>query len=249
MDTKKPRSKLTIQIWDRLFNLLEQRTAEICQRRDALLERVIANEIDHLRDDLPVANSEAARAHIEHHLKLLLSGSKRQITLSLSPDTATRLDEVCTEKNVPREAFLNRVILFLVAKPTFLDAALFGLKPDVAHEMRTDIKNQYSVNLELENGFAPLPMIADILADPFWGYRAMAAEVSTDAGGDYTLYGMPFGQKNFLGLNCFVADAEVPGTDAYLAAQQEADQMLAELGGEVLQLKSASETSPTTKGE
>ena len=249
MDTKKPRSKLTIQIWDRLFNLLEKRTAEICQRRDALLERVIANEIDHLREDLPMANSKAARAHIEHHLKLLLSASKRQVTLSLSPDTANRLDAICTEKNVPREAFLNRVILFLVAKPTFLDAALFGLDPKVAHEIRTDIKNKFHVNLELENGFAPLPMIADILADPFWGYREMAAEISKAAGEDYTLYGMPFRQENFLGLNCFVADAEVPGTDAYLAAQQAADQMLADLGGEIPSLKSASSASSVTQGE
>jgi hypothetical protein len=92
-------------------------------------------------------------------------------------------------------------------------------------------------------------MIADILADPFWGYREMAAEVSKDAGEDHTLYGMPFRQQNFLGLNCVVADAEVPGTDAYLAAQQEADQMLADLGGEIDQLKSTSEASPTTKGE
>lgn len=226
------RSKLTIRVWERLFNLLEDRTEKICQRRDALLERVIAHEIDYLRKDLPEPNSAVARAHIEHHLKLLLQGSSKQISLSLSPTTAEKLDTVCRKKNVPREAFLNRVILFLVAKPGFIDRAFFDLDAKTAHEIRTEIKNEFGLNLELANGFAPLPMIADILADPFWGYREMTEKVSKDAGETYTFYGMPLRQENLMGLNCYVPDSVIPGTPAYHETQKLANELLTQLGGE-----------------
>lgn len=229
-----PRSKLTIRVWDRLFKLLEARTAEISLRRDALLERVIAHEIEHMLGDLPAPNSEAARAHLEHHLKVLLRGSSKQISVSLSPDTAEKLEAACKEKNVPREAFLNRVILLLVAKPGFVDAALFGLDRETAHKIRTEIKHEFALNLELENGFAPLPMIADILADPFWGYRAMTEKVSKDAEESYSLYAMPFLQESLIGLNCHVPDFKVPGTQAYNDAQKQELEILAQLGGENL---------------
>lgn len=233
MGAKTLRSKLTIHLWDRLFNLLVERTDAICLRRDALLERVIAHEIGYLREDLPQPNSSAARAHIEHHLKLLLARSSKQVSVALSPNTAEQLEAVCTEKNVPREAFLNRVILLLVAKPSFIDQALFGLDSQSAHEMRVEIKYQAHLNLELENGFAPLPMIADILVDPFWGYREMTAKLSAGTHEEETLYGLPFRQESLLGLNCYIPDQLVPGTSAYLEAQKRADELLAELGGEL----------------
>jgi hypothetical protein len=230
MDTKMPRAKLTIAIWDRLFSLLEERTETCHQRRDSLLEHVIALEIDHLRDDLPQANSGPARSHIEHHLKLLLTDAKKQMSLSLSPETALKLEAVCREKNVPRESFLNRIILLLVAKPAFLDDALFGLDPQDAHGIRVKIKNEFSLNLELENGFAPLPMISSILIDPFWGYRAMTEVLSNDGDEDYTLYGMAFRDRSLIGLNCYLPDSEIPGTQEYLATQTRLGQILAELG-------------------
>lgn len=238
MKNNTPRSKLTVRIWDRLFNLLEERTSEICLRRDALLERVIDREIDRLREELPEPNSDVARAHIEHHLKLLIGGSKKQITLSLSPNTATKLEEICSEKNVPREAFLNRLILLLVAKPSFLDKTLFGLSPKEANELRVHIKNQMGSPIELENSFAPLPIMSAILSDPFGMYRELVAQLSEDAKENYTLYGMPFLNESLLGLNCHIPDMLVPGTSAYLEAQQQAENMLAELGDEKLFLVS-----------
>jgi hypothetical protein len=242
MDTKTPRQKLTVRVWDRLFNLLVTRTDECCQRRDALLEQVLSNEIDQLRSDLPLPNSQAARAHIEYHLKVLFAGGKKQMSLALTQETAAKLEAVCQEKNVPRESFLNRLILLLVAKPGFIDQALFNLDSETAHIMRMEIKNAYGLNLELENGFAPLPMVSSILADPFWGYRAMAEKRSDDDGEHYTLYGLTFLMDNLMGLNCYVPDNQVPGTDAFLASQQAVSHLLAELGGdEVL-----GETEPDT---
>ena len=220
MSTKSPRTKLTIRVWDLLFNRLVKRTEETCQRRDALLECVIAHEIGQLRDDLPEPNSQSARAHIERHLKLLLTDASKQMSLALSPTTAEQLEAVCSEKNVPREAFLNRVILLLVAKPSFVDGALFRLDSTTAHGIREQITTEFN-NLELENGFAPLPMIAGILADPFWGYREMTGRMPTDADEKYTLYGLPFWQDHLLGLNCYVPDRLVPGTAAQKRAVAE----------------------------
>ena len=227
----KTRTKLTVRLWERLFNLLGERTEAICLRRDTLLEQVIANEINHLESDLPKPNSSAARAHIEHHFKLLLKSGSRQISLAMSPDIAKQLEAVCTEKNVPREAFLNRVILLLVAQPAFIDDALFELNSADAHQIRTDIKHEYSLNMELANGFAPLPMIADILVDPFWGYRAMMEKISKGTDDKHTLYGKSFMRDDLIGLNCYLPDECVPGTNANLEAQNRARALFAQLGG------------------
>ena len=230
-NANKTRTKLTIRLWERLFNLLGERTEAICLRRDTLLEQVIANEIDHLKNDLPTPNSSAARAHIEHHFKLLLKSGSRQISLAMSPDIAKQLETVCTEKNVPREAFLNRVILLLVAQPAFIDDALFGLDSADARQIRIEIKREYSLNMELANGFAPLPMIAEILVDPFWGYRAMMDKISKDTGETHTLYGKSLRGDNLIGLNCYLPDDRVPGTNAYLEAQNRDKELLVQLGG------------------
>lgn len=234
MNTPHTRSKLTVRVWDRLVNLLAERAEEICLRRDALLGQVIALEIDHLREDLAQPNSQAARRHIEHHLRALLSGSNgRQLSLALSPATVQRLEDACAEKNVPREAFLNRVILLLVAKPDFLERALFNVDPEDGRSLRSAVHQKFMVNLELTNGFAPLPTIADILADPFWGYREMTAVMAEDAGEPMTFYSLQFTSEALCGLNCYVPDARVPGTAAYLATQQEQQafsQLMAALG-------------------
>ena len=60
----------------------------------------------------------------------------------------------------------------------------------------------------------------------------MTEKVSADAGEKSTLYAMPFQHENLRGLNCYLPDASVPGTSAYLEAQKEADTLLAELGRE-----------------
>jgi hypothetical protein len=221
------RTKLTVRVWQQLLDLLTERTDAICFRRDQLLERVIAHEIDHLVADIPEPNSSAARAHIEHHFKLLLGSGGKQISLALSQELAKRLDAACTEKNVPRESFLNRVILLLIAKPKFLDTHLFGLDPEEAQQLRIEIKNSYDANTELANGFAPLPIIADVLVDPFWGYRAMIEKINEWANEKYSLYGTSFHAKNLIGLNCHLADIWVPGTAAYKQVEDDFD-----LGGE-----------------
>ena len=221
-----PRTKLTVRIWGHLFNLLEERVEACGFRRDTFLEKIIAHEVGLLGDELPQSNSDAARAHIEHHLKLRFKSGHKQMSLSMSADVADELASICEDKNVPREAFLNRLIMLLVAKPEFLDRYFFGLYgTGEGDSFRKDVAKDYGPNVELESGFAPLPMIAAVVADPFGLYRAMLEILSFKQGESYTLYGLQMNHPSLLGLNCYLPDDSVPGTPEFNAAESAAKEM------------------------
>ena len=221
-----PRTKLTVRIWGHLFNLLEEWVEACGFRRDTFLEKIIGHEVGLLGDELPQSNSDAARAHIEHHLKLMFKSGHKQMSLSMSADVAEELASICKDKNVPREAFLNRLIMLLVEKPEFLDRHFFGLY-DVndARSLRIDVTNEYGQSAELESRFAPLPMIAAVVADPFGLYRAMLEIRSVEQGKSYTLYGLQMPHPSLLGLNCYLPDDSVPGTPEFNAAKSAEKEM------------------------
>ena len=219
------RTKLTIRIAKRFFDRFSERVEASFVRRDAFLAHVVKSELERLRDDLPTPNSSAARAYIEHHLRQLFLAGYQQISLPVDPDTASRIHDVCLETNVPREAFVNRLVFLLIADSGLLGRQLFGLEDDDAHELREEVKADYMMNLELEMGFAPLPMVAEILAEPFERYRLMLEA----QGEKRTLHGVEFTQSALTGFNCYLPDSSVPGTEAYELAQRDARRILESL--------------------
>src|SRR6266567_5684 len=103
--TKAPpsRSKILVSVWDVLLEALNRRVEHACLRRDAFLERVISAELPLLEKEISTPNSVEARECIAKHLKLLPS---KPLTLHLAPPTIKRLDEICRQKKIVRDAFV-----------------------------------------------------------------------------------------------------------------------------------------------
>jgi hypothetical protein len=59
----------------------------------------------------------------------------------------------------------------------------------------------------------------------------MMDKISEGTDDKHTLYGKSFKGDNLIGLNCYLPDDLVPGTNAYLETQNRVQELLAQLGG------------------
>lgn len=216
--------KIMVRAWPVVLDDLDKRVEAVCLRRDAFLERVISREVEFLSKEVRIPNSDAARRCIEDNLNLL---DCRSVNLTLTEPTVTRMEEVCREKNIPRDAFINRVLLCLVAPPSVLDVIFHvrELKEEVLEEWETP---------GLSSLWSPLRTMAEFVEDPFWFVRAcMGVARKQPENEDMTFYQsyIPdklFGEKirGTLGLNVYLPDGQVPGHPAERA-------LLDDLGAEL----------------
>lgn len=172
--------KITTRIWHTAFDRFEKRMDEQCLRRDLFLNRVMAIELEHLAKEVSIPNSEAAEAFVTDRLKQL---DRKMISLAIRSDLADRLDAICSEKRIVRDAFLNRLILMLAAPPSLIDRLFFE---NVADEWKRELWNEDKESwLEyFSDTFYPLAQ----RIDPFWGMREALDMYATDMGiVEYTL--------------------------------------------------------------
>jgi hypothetical protein len=230
---EKTQKKLLVYLWEPLVGLLKEKMDGVCMKRDAYLDLVFKYEAQKLDEEVLVRNSGAAKEFIAHHLGLL---KKKPVTLYLSAQTTDLLTEVCERKNTPRDAFINRVILFLLlsGKPKFKEMLYPEINWD--NEGQRLIEEDYLDKYVL---FEPstLDVIAKIIQDdPFWFLRTcigLAREFDDEI--------QPLHQKflnkdcffngkiNVLGFNCFVNDVEIESSTEYKKRQEAAERLLTEL--------------------
>lgn len=225
----KPQSSKSLTALDKkisvrlLIPLLDQLSAaaEACFiRRDALLDDLLAKEIEEFESELILPNPAHARAYIDGHLKRQLSSNGKQLSIALKSSTVERIEEVCSEKNVPRDAFINRLLFVLAAPRHVLDEHLFHLSEDEAADLNLNIDNAWN-KIELAAGYQPLDVLRRALTNPFEAYREIIEKTKQDDGQDglFTRY---LDDDLLVGLNCFVPDACIPGQAAYNEAQKKA---------------------------
>jgi hypothetical protein len=188
-----PRAKITLRVWQPILDALNERSDAACIRRDGLITRALAKELPRIREELTVTNSPEARRYLEIKLKSLFAGmdGSSQISLALDPSVAQLLEEVCTEKNIPRECLLNRLLMLLGASTEFLHDHFFMI-PDQPispgnqvlvtqmgpDHVRTLVKNLQATQFDaatddIDRAFAPLGRIATVVSDPLQPYRAL----------------------------------------------------------------------------
>jgi len=229
--------KIMVRASTLVLDALEKRVESVCLRRDAFLERVIRKEVEHLSEEVRIPNSDAARRCIEDNLRLLDS---RPINLTLTELTVGRMEEVCKEKNTPRDAFINRILLCLVAPPSVLHV-IFGV-----HELKEEVLEEWETP-GFGSLWSPLRSMEEFVEDPFWFVRAcMEVERKQSGDEDVTFYQayIPdnlFGEKvrGTLGLNVYLPDSLVPAHPGERA-------LLDDLGAELDEL---SQKMPKTKGD
>lgn len=191
---------ITARLYAPMHKDFDRQLTAALLRRDAFLDRMIAGEIQHLREDLagkklsPVANRFIAG-------KLKGMGKKgdpalKQVSIAVRPATANALRVATTKHNLVRDAFLNRLITLLRSSDKLLDA-LDLPKKVVGSDWRDGSEPMPT---------SPLKAIEATESDPLY-YLRNACHQRHGCG----LYALDF-PESVIGFSCFLDDDRIPGT-------------------------------------
>jgi len=215
-------TKLTAKVFEPMYTDFDRQLSACHLRRDAFIDRMILQEIPHLRADLAGRKlSEKANRYISHHLKRL--GGKnapplKQVSIAVRHETAEALRSAVGEHNLVRDAFLNRLITLLRSSPKLLD--VLGLPTDVGDARKAVQRKREDLP---DMSTSPLRAIEETLNDPFYYLRA-ACKARYGCG----LYLLEF-PVEYMGLYCYLDDNQVPGTKTYQDPEKISRQLLDEL--------------------
>lgn len=202
---KETKTKMLVQVWDVLARAIKRDLRSLHITRDAYLNALLAREIEELAREVEFRTPNDAHQHIKRRLRGL---NRERMTIAVDRDVAQRIRQILEEKNISRDAFVNRILFFLVAKP--------------AHLKRLGFEYERQQEVEVK----PLGDAWTFLHDPFANIRMSNGDAL------YTLRipDEPPAQNwpNLFGLNCAI-DAESWGLISTPVAS-----LLGELGlGEV----------------
>lgn len=222
--------KTSVRIWQPLRKGFDKLLMKNGLKRDAYLNLVLAIEIPALDAEVKKANSPAARRHIAQRLKAL--NPQPLVTFKLRADLIRRLDRICADKRICRDAFFNRLLFLLTANPQTIDKVFFSGDGEWRTAVWSECKHDGPF---FQRGFFPLT--AEV--NPFWAIRAginlwnreprEADQITIDGIYEAPLWN-PDGKSPFeelKGLSCYLSDHSVVGT----AANREFYAKLKELTG------------------
>jgi hypothetical protein len=203
------KTKVLVNVYEPLIDIMKTKMDAACLKRDAYLDKALRCESSFLQE-MPISNSDKAKNYITENLRQL---KLKPLNLLLSTETIDLMNTVCKEKNVPRDAFINRVFLLMIANDTILDTLFLKfIKERVPFDIKdcadylSDIGWYSDVDHELDAlmGDRPVrvPNILDLIESavgvpPLWRLRSLFAW-SSDFSSDFgNLYQFPF-EKNAL---------------------------------------------------
>jgi hypothetical protein len=197
------KGKVNVRVWPQVTRALQRDLRGMPIRRDAFLNELLAGEIERLEQEVHFRTPDDCRTRIKGLFREL---KPEPLTIVLDRSLAARIDEVLKDRNISRNAFINRVLFFLVVKPQHLK------RLDFAFETR------------IQTLVKPLEEIWSNITDPFFNFRS--------ANGDrfYTLY-MPEkpiapNWPSLFGLNCSITPDDwqlinLPLTDLFDIQEKE----------------------------
>ena len=226
--------KILVKVWEPAITALRQKTDAACMKRDAYLDKVLRREAENLRTEVSGRNSDEARDHIAHELGIL-APTLKPLNLVLGEETVDLIGEVCELRNIPRDAFVNRVILFLVVRPSFFTS----LYSEIDWESARETFMEKYVHDEKFLLFTPsmLSAIGQIMTlDPFWYIRecigvAREQDPNIPQLHEQFIPREALGKlaRTAIGFNCHLDDILVEGHPAARAFTEEALRQLDEL--------------------
>lgn len=223
---KPAKKKILVNVYKPLRAKLNERVDTACLQRDAYLDRVLSHEASVLEKELPAPNSSDARAHLAAHLGLL---DRTQMNLALHPETVEAINTACENCNVPRDAFINRVLLFLVTPNKQLFERMLGIDISWYYVNRVLFELNHEPPLTPWHLEGSLSVIEDMVnEDPFWAIRACIEAARKEEDYLYDSLHAALITKDFfrnvpssLGFNCYLPDEMIEGHPAQIAAQKE----------------------------
>jgi len=214
MDT----TKITFKVYEPFLSEFDKQLRAAFIKRDAFLNNMIKIETGRLSYELgDLVLSAKARRYISRELQRL--GTKT-INVVVDKSTAEELNKTVEKHNLVRDAFLNRLVMFLLSRDRLLQ--YLGLPIEIMH-------HEFESCLE-SLPTSPLGAIRSINGDPFFYLRVASFERLSMG-----LYLLELPEK-FIGLTCYLEDKQIPGSDDYLY-EQSMLQELVELELEAFTLK------------
>ncbi|MDT8413682.1 MAG: hypothetical protein RQ875_14560 [Vicingaceae bacterium] len=119
---KENKTKILINIYKPLIAILKYKLDSACLKRDAYLDKILRVEAICLKSEITTPNSDMAKNFITKNLKQL---PLKPLNLLISTETVDLINSVCKEKNVPRDTFINRVLMLLIASDPLLHVLFF----------------------------------------------------------------------------------------------------------------------------
>jgi hypothetical protein len=190
-------TKMTVKIYEPLLKSFEDQMDQLCIKRDAFLNHMIKIETPYLAGELDGRRlSVKARRYISGRLKKM--GTKT-VNLVVDRETADALNAVVETSNIVRDAFINRLVMFLRSSDSLL--RFYDLPNFV---VRSEFESWYE-----DMPTSPLKAMESVFNDPLY-YLRIAAEERLDSG--LYMLGLP---ERFSGLLIHLDDHSVPGTKEY----------------------------------
>lgn len=177
------KTKISAQIWPMALRAINRDLRLLHIKRDSYLNALLTREIENLEQEVDFRTPDPAPAKIKRRLQEL---KPEPMTVVIDRSLQTRIDQVLKDRNISRNAFLNRVLVFLCAKPPLLDR--LGI----------------SYNKTAETQVKPLDEAWSNLQDPFENIRAS---------NHFKFYGLVIPEDppalnypSLFGLNCAISD-------------------------------------------
>ncbi|MDP3087604.1 MAG: hypothetical protein Q8M99_05390 [Methylotenera sp.] len=203
--------KIAVKIWQPVMDKLDKKIEAACLRRDAFISKILATEVEYIDEEVTESNSEEARDFVLARLKLLPT---KVVTFTMPVDLIDRIDTICSQKRIVRDAIFNRILLLLTLTPTQIDRLL---RLDENWRLNVWDKHVFDWNFfpDIFYPFEPIdfPFIAIREAIHL---RSLAIDVS-DSLSTILLTDRHFKDVDLYGLNCYVPDVFLPDrTDQWL---------------------------------
>lgn len=195
--------RITVKVYERLWDNFAKQTEALYLKRDAFLNHVIWRETPELAKDMAGKKlSLLARRHIARELNKLVT---IPVNIVLEEEVAKALDQVVEDGNLVRDAFINRLLMWLRSQDALLNSLEIPL-------LVNGLKGQQSLPV------SPLKAMEEVRDDPFYYIRNALKEAGE---GLYSIDLPPIlTPAMIIGLSCYLDDEKVPGTETYKAPEE-----------------------------
>lgn len=206
-------TKMTFKVHTRLWASFLTQVAGLPVSRDRFLSQVIGRETPRLSDAMGGRRlSSKASGHVSASLQ---RWGCTTVNITVDKSVASALQAVVKETNMVRDAFFNRMLIFLRSTDAILKAL------DLPKEEDRTVGREYG---PLNKPTSPMATLQQTFDDPLW-YLQMASEERHGL----SLYLIDFPGSNSYGLACWLDDTEVPNTRAYRKHRKELAEMFSYL--------------------
>jgi hypothetical protein len=196
-------TKITVKVHSSLLAAFNKQLQELPIKRDAFLNHIICIETKRLAEEMEGKElSAGARRHISRKLRNL---GTTPVNLVVDAEIAKKLNNIVEESNMVRDAFINRLIMFLRSSDKLLD--------------HLDLSKTDNGRIFGSPPASPMKALEETLCDPL---AFLHEDAKRRHGTSLYLLDLP---TELDGFSCYLEDDRVPGTEPHKRKARELDEL------------------------